>query len=120
MLSVVQFHLTELDKPDVLDCMPPGLGRDWMKPTSGTQASAFVSCIAYAMGREAVVACWARDDHALSQPAMSCSAIPVVFCTMLIKGKTAKKELDLCAVVTYHSVTLAICCPVFSWQLVAS
>ena len=118
-VRVVQFHLAELGKPDVLNGILPGLGRDWTEIVGGTQATVFCSCIAYAMEWEAVVARWARDDHAFLQPAMPCWAIVAVFCIMLMKAKTAKKELELCAVATYHSMTLAICCPMFHWQFAA-
>ena len=102
-VRVVQFHLAELGKPDVLNGMLPGLGRDWTEILGGSQASVFASTNAYVMEWEAVAARWARDDHALSQPTMPCWVLPAIYCIMLMKGKIAKKELELCAVATYHS-----------------
>ena len=95
----LQFHLAELDKPDVLNGMLPGLGRDWTEITPSL-STAFQLFAAYALEWEAVVASWARDEHALLQPATPCWASPVVYCTMLMKGKIAKKELELCALPT--------------------
>ena len=93
-----QFHLAELDKPDVLNGMLPGLGRDWMEILGGTMDPIFQNLAAYAMEWEAVAARWTRDDHALLQPAMPCWLIPALFCITMMKGKIAKKELELCAV----------------------
>ena len=95
----LQFHLAELDKPDVLNGMLPGLGRDWTEITPSL-ANAFVSFAVYALEWEAVAASWARDEHALLQPATPCWVHPAVLCVMLMKGKIAKKELELCALPT--------------------
>ena len=51
----LQFHLSELDKPDVLNGMLPGLGRDWAEILPSL-TTAFVSFAAYALEWEAVVA----------------------------------------------------------------
>ena len=95
----LQFHLAELDKPDVLNGMLPGLGRDWAQ-IAPSLASAFVFLAAYALEWEAVAASWARDEHALLQPATPCWGCPATFSIMLMKGKIAKKELELCALRT--------------------
>ena len=95
----MQFHLSELDKPDVLNGMLPGLGRDWTEITPSL-AGVFVLFAAYALEWEAVAASWARDEHALLQPAAPCWVVPAVFCNTLMKGKIAKKELELCALAT--------------------
>jgi hypothetical protein len=96
----LQFHLAELGTPDVLNKMLPGLGRDWMEIMGGTQASIFQLVPDYARGWEAVVARWAQDDHAVLQPGAPCWVLPAFFCIALMKAKTAKKELELCAVPT--------------------
>ena len=95
----MQFHLSELDKPDVLNGMLPGLGRDWSEILPSL-ANAFNSFAAYALEWEAVAASWARDEHALLQPATPCWYLPALFSIMLMKGRTAKKELELCALPT--------------------
>ena len=95
----LQFHLSELDKPDVLNGMLPGLGRDWTEITPSL-ANAFASLAAYALEWEAVAASWVRDEHALLQPATPSWATPALYSIMLMKGKTAKKELELCALPT--------------------
>ena len=56
----------------------------------------FYLLAAYIMEWEAVAARWARDDHALLQPAAPCWALPVVYAVNLLKQKVAKKELELC------------------------
>ena len=95
-----QFHLAELDKPDVLNGMLNGLGRDWTEILGGSLAPIFQWLGAYAMEWEAVAARWTRDDHALLQPAAPCWVLPALWCEVLMKGKIAKKELELCAVLT--------------------
>ena len=92
----LQFHLSELDKPDVLNGMLPGLGRDWTEITPSL-SHAFVGFAMYALEWEAVAASWARDEHALLQPATPSWTTPAMFSIMLMKGKIAKKELELCA-----------------------
>ena len=56
----------------------------------------FYYLAAYIMAWEAVAARWARDDHALLQPAAPCWAMPVIYAVNLLKQKVAKKELELC------------------------
>ena len=85
-----------LDRPDVLNSMLPGLGRDWTEILGGSQAVIFYWVVVYAMEWEVVAAHWARDDHALLQPATPCWNTPAMFCNALMKAKTAKKELELC------------------------
>ena len=92
----LQFHLAELDKPDVLNGMLPGLGRDWTEIIPSLSV-VFVVLVTYALEWEAVAASWARDEHALLQPAAPSWVCPALFCIMLMKGKIAKKELELCA-----------------------
>ena len=95
----LQFHLSELDKPDVLNGMLPGVGRDWAEILPSL-ATGFASFAVYAQEWEAVAASWARDEHARLQPATPCWEIPATFSIMLMKGKIAKKELELCALPT--------------------
>jgi hypothetical protein len=94
----LQFHLAELEKPDVLNGMLPGLGRDWTEITPSL-STAFLSFAVYALEWEAVAASWTRDEHALLQPATPSWAQPAAY-SMLMKGKIAKKELELCALPT--------------------
>ena len=94
----LQFHLTELDRPNKLNDMLPGLGRDWTETLMGSQAIVFHCLGAHVMEWEAVAARWARDDHALLQPATPCWIMPAIFCIAAMKSKTAKKELELYAV----------------------
>ena len=94
----LQSHLSQLDKADVLNGMLPGLGHDWMEVLAGSQSVVFQMLGAYVMEWEAVVARWVRDDHALLQPATpGCLFVTAAFCIALMKAKTAKKELQLCA-----------------------
>ena len=92
----VQFHLAELEKPDVLNAMLPGLGRDWTEILAGGMTAPFTNLAFHIMEWEAVAARWARDDHALLQPAAPCWVMPVAFAVNLLKQKVAKKELELC------------------------
>jgi hypothetical protein len=52
---LLQFHFAELEKPDVLNKMLPGLGHDWTEIFAGSQAHIFQTLIAYAMEWEMVV-----------------------------------------------------------------
>jgi len=79
----------------VLNAMLPGLGRDWTEILAGSLSQLFYYLAAYTMEWEAVAARWARDDHALLQPAAPCWALPVVYAVNLLKQKVAKKELEL-------------------------
>ena len=76
--------------------MLPGLGRDWSEILAGSLSGPFVNLATYIMEWEAVAARWARDDHALLQPAAPCWAMPVAYAVNLLKQKVAKKELELC------------------------
>jgi hypothetical protein len=73
-----------------------GLGCDWTEILGGSMTQPFYLLAAYIMEWEAVAARWARDDHALLQPAAPCWAIPVVYAVNLLKQTVAKKELELC------------------------
>ena len=88
-------HLAELEKPDVLNSLLPGLGRDW-KEVLGSMAPILYSMASYATGWEAVAARWAADDHALLQPAEPSWCLPLVMVQNLLKQKVAKNELELC------------------------
>jgi len=88
-------HLAELPKPDVLNSMMPGLGRDWTE-IIGTMANAYYRTASYAMEWEAVAARWAADDHTLLQPAEPCWLLPLVYVSNMLKQTVAKKELELC------------------------
>ena len=76
--------------------MLPGLGRDWTEILGGSMSAPFHYLAAYIMEWEAVAARWARDDHALLQPAAPCWTMPVLYAVNLLKQKVAKKELELC------------------------
>ena len=80
----------------MLNAMLPGLGRDWTEIFAGSMTQPFLCLAAYIMEWEAVAARWARDDHALLQPAAPCWAMPVIYAVNLLKQKVAKKELELC------------------------
>jgi hypothetical protein len=61
-------HLAELEKPDVLNSLLPGLGHDWSEVLGGSLALVIYRMASYATEWEAVAARWAADDHALLQP----------------------------------------------------
>ena len=93
----LQSHHRELEKPDVLNSVSPGIGLDWAEISSGN-SNAFVAYFAvYAKEWEAVAARWAQDDNELLQPASPCWAMPVFYLFVLMREKVAKKELELCA-----------------------
>ena len=95
-----QFHLADLGEPNALNGMLPGLGRDWTDFLGGSLGHVFRLLPLYAMEWEAVVARWARDDHKMLQPAEPCWVLTTVYCIALMRNKTAKKELELCAMPT--------------------
>ena len=88
-------HLAELPKPDVLNSMLPGLGRDWTEIIQSL-STVYYRMASYATEWEAVAARWAADDHSLMQPAEPCSLIPLVYAGNMLKQTVAKKELELC------------------------
>ena len=81
-------------------CCPASAATAWMEVLGGSQASVFDRLATYAMQWEAVPARWARDDHALLQPAGASWHTAAVYCNTIMKGKTAKRELELCAAPT--------------------
>jgi hypothetical protein len=88
-------HLAELDKPDVLNSLLPGLGRDWGR-VLGNMAAVLYHTASYATEWEAVAARWAADDHALLQPSEPSWCLPLMMAQNLLKMKVAKNELELC------------------------
>ena len=96
----LQFHLAELDEPDVLNGMLPSLGRDWTETLMRSTQQIFTNLAAYAMEWEVVATRWSRDDYEMLQPSAPCWVLPATFCTTLMKGRIAKKELELCAAAT--------------------
>ena len=88
-------HLAELPKPDVLNSMLPGLGRDWTEILA-TLSQAYYRTAQYAAEWEAVTARWAADDHTLLQPAEPCWLLPLAYVGNMLKQTVAKKELELC------------------------
>ena len=96
-------HLAELEKPDVLNSLLPGLGRDW-KEVLGSMSHVFYRTASYATEWEAVAARWAADDHALLQPAEPGWCLPLLMVQNLLKQKVAKNELELCG-------PLSLCLP---------
>ena len=88
-------HLAELPKPDVLNSMLPGLGRDWTE-IIGALSGVYYHTAQYAMEWEAVATRWAADDHTLLQPAEPCWLLPLLYVGNMLKQTVAKKELELC------------------------
>jgi hypothetical protein len=88
-------HLAELPKPDVLNSMLPGLGRDWAELLASL-GNAYYRTASYAAEWEAVAARWAADDHTLLQPAEPCWLLPLTYTGNMLKQTVAKKELELC------------------------
>jgi hypothetical protein len=88
-------QLAELAKPDVLNTMLPGLGRDWTEILGG-MSHAYYRTALYAMEWEAVVARWAADDHTMLQPAEPCWLAVLLYVGNMLKQTVAKKELELC------------------------
>ena len=88
-------HLAELPKPDVLNSMLPGLGRDWTESIASL-GTVYYHMAHYATEWEAVAARWAADDHTLLQPAEPCWLVPLMYANNMLKQTVAKKELELC------------------------
>ena len=89
-------HLAELEKPDVLNGLLPGLGRDWGEILSGSLSNVLYNMASYATEWEAVAARWAADDHTLLQPSAPCWSVVLVMVQNLLKQKVAKNELEMC------------------------
>jgi hypothetical protein len=87
-------HLAELPKPDGLNSMMPGLGRDWTEILASL-GHAYYRTALYATEWEAVAARWAADDHTLLQPAEPCWLMPLLYVGNMLKQTVAKKELEL-------------------------
>ena len=94
-LTGAQMHLAELEKPDALNAMLPGLGRDWADVLGGSTLI-FYNMVTYARGWEAVAAAWSRGEHALLAPTEPCWWFPLATLLNLLKEKVAKRELELC------------------------
>jgi hypothetical protein len=88
-------HLAELEKPDVLNSLLPGLGRDW-GGVLGSMTPVLYHMTVYATEWEAVAARWAAGDHALLQPSEPGWCLPLLMALNLLKTKVAKNELELC------------------------
>jgi hypothetical protein len=88
-------HLAELPKPDVINSMMPGIGRDWTE-ILGALSAVYYHTAQYATEWEAVAARWAADDHTLLQPAEPCWLTPLSYVSNILKQSVAKKELELC------------------------
>ena len=88
-------HLAELPKPDVLNSMMPGLGRDWAEIIAALSVVYYRTAV-YATEWEAVAARWAADDHTLLQPAEPCWLAPLAYVGNMLRQTVAKKELELC------------------------
>ena len=88
-------HLAELEKPDVLNGLLPGLGRDWGE-VLGTMSQVLYQMASYATEWEAVASRWAVEDHALLQPSEPGWSFVLMMVHNLLKQKVAKKELELC------------------------
>ena len=81
-------HLAELAKPEVLNSMMPGLGRDWTEITPSL-TGVYYHTAQYTMEWEAVAARWAADDHALMQPAEPCWLGPLAYVGNILKQTVA-------------------------------
>jgi hypothetical protein len=90
-----QMHLAELPKPDVLNSMLPGLGRDWTEIIA-SMGVVYYTMAVYTAEWEAVAARWAADDHTMLQPAQPCWTTPLAYVGNILKQTVAKKELELC------------------------
>jgi hypothetical protein len=88
-------HLAELPKPDVLNSLMPGIGRDWTEIIVSLSA-VYYRTASYAAEWEAVAARWRADDHTLLQPAEPCWLLPLVYVGNMLKQTVAKEELELC------------------------
>jgi hypothetical protein len=88
-------HLAELPKPDLLNSMLPGPGRDWTD-NLGRLSGNYYRTVTYATEWEAVAARWAADDHTLLQPAKPCWLVPLLYVGNILKQTVAKKGLELC------------------------
>ena len=88
-------HLAELPKPDVLNSMLPGLGRDWTEVLA-SMGNVYYRAAVYAAEWEAVAARWAADDHTLLQPAEPNWLGQLIYVGNVLKQTAAKKELELC------------------------
>jgi hypothetical protein len=88
-------YLAELPKPDVLNSMLPGLGRDWIEIIAAL-STVYYRTASYATEWQAVAARWAADDHALLQPVEPCWLLPLLYVGNILKQTVAKKELELC------------------------
>ena len=88
-------HLAELEKPDVLNSVLPGLGHDWGEVLGGSMQIVLYRTVVYATW-EAVAARWVADDHALLQPSEPGWGLPLLMAQNMLKQKVAKNELELC------------------------
>ena len=88
-------HLAELENPDVLNSLLPGLGCDWGEAIISTGMVLYRTAV-YATEWEAVAARWAADDHALLQPSEPGWTLVLNVVQNLLKQKVAKNELKLC------------------------
>ena len=88
-------HLAELERPDVLNSLMPGLGYDWIGVLATTSLVLY-RMASYATEWEAVAARWAADDHALLQPSEPGWSFVLMMVHNLLKQKVAKNELELC------------------------
>ena len=88
-------HLAELEKPDVLNSLLPGLGCNWGEVIPGLDLVLYRTAV-YATEWEALAARWAADDHALLQPSEPGWCLPLLMALNLLKTKVAKNELELC------------------------
>jgi hypothetical protein len=91
-----QFHLAELGKPDELNPMMPGLGRDWSELCGGTQTAVYYGMCTYATQWDMVAARWVEGDYAILQPLQPCWHFPIILVHNMLKQKVAKNELELC------------------------
>jgi hypothetical protein len=96
-------HLAELERPDVLNSLMPGLGYDWIGVLATTSLVLY-RMASYATEWEAVAARWAADDHALLQPSEPGWSFVLMMVHNLLKQKVAKNELELCG-------PLSLCLP---------
>ena len=83
-------------KPEALDKILPGLGRNWAEPTGGSATNVFTHMQTHAAQWEAAAARWAEDDHTQLQPTEPCCIYPMHILAALMMQSAQAKELEQC------------------------
>ena len=93
----------ELDPPEFLNAMLPGLGYDWGMILAGEATNCFYHMAHYASEWEVLVAHWAEGDYAQLQPEEPCWLWPMLMVLVTLLQKIAKKERELCGQLSAYS-----------------